>query len=211
MVRRIVANAAEYARYRDMLPSGRAEPYDDIFVLLPPLRFGEGIAIVGSVLRNGIREVVAEGGEILAKNAVDQLVRKGRAYVDEKTGELVVRQPQGAFLREIAVARKREVLVGNELKAAYPSGNIQREVYLRNADGTIVRGADGTARRIDWAVIENGEAKELVEVTSLTANKIPQQSKEEAIRDMGATFIRDRSTGQLVDVSRVITRLDRRP
>lgn len=45
-----------------------------------------------------------------------------------------------------------------------------------------------------------------VEVTSPTANKNAQQFKEQNIRNNGGTYIRDRQTGSLINVSKKLTR-----
>lgn len=60
----------------------------------------------------------------------------------------------------------------------------------------------GERRRIDTAVIESGEAQTF-EVTSLTANKVDQIAKEGRVRLDGGTYIRDRTTKELVSVKGV--------
>lgn len=60
----------------------------------------------------------------------------------------------------------------------------------------------GERRRVDTAVIENGRAQ-TYEVTSPLANKTDQLDKERRILKSGGTYIRDRSTGDLVPVSGV--------
>jgi len=78
---------------------------------------------------------------------------------------------------------------------------------LRNADGTIAKDpVTGEARRVDHVVIEDGKARYVVETTSKTADKEAQIRKEVRIRGNGGTYVRDRNTGKLVDVSKTPTR-----
>lgn len=105
----------------------------------------------------------------------------------------------------------REALVRSELAAKYPGAVVQNEVYLRTVSGAhAIDPLTGTARRIDSIVIQNGRVVDSVEVTSLTANKTAQIRKEFRIRNNGGTFIRDRATGQLIDLSQTPTQVIRR-
>jgi RHS repeat-associated protein len=115
------------------------------------------------------------------------------------------------MLRNAAAGALREVRFAEELAKQFPGSSIQKEVYLRNADGSIAKDPlTGQARRIDYVVIEDGKIRGLHEVTSQTANKRAQLFKEESIRQNGGTYIRDRQTGKLIDVSNMSTRLNRR-
>jgi hypothetical protein len=105
----------------------------------------------------------------------------------------------------------REAAELADLKAANANASIQRERYLRTADGKkAVDPLTGEGRRIDFAVVEEGVATELVETTSLTANKAEQIAKEARIGATGGTFIRDQSTKVLIDVTDVPARISRR-
>jgi hypothetical protein len=109
------------------------------------------------------------------------------------------------------MGKVRQNLVESELRAQYPNATIQSEVYLRTASGArAIDPLTGTARRIDSVVIQNGRVLDSVEVTSLTANKRAQILKEQSIRNNGGTFIRDRATGQLIDIGQVPTQIIRR-
>ena len=68
----------------------------------------------------------------------------------------------------------------------------------------------GTGRRIDHVVIQNGRALDSVETTSQTATKAAQIAKENRIRQQGGTFVRDRGTGQLIDLKDVPTQIIRK-
>lgn len=97
---------------------------------------------------------------------------------------------------------EREEVVDGELARDYPTetGNhIERECYLRNAEGGGVKDPEtGEARRIDFAVIKDGEVVKSVEVTSETADKTAQLAKEDRIREAGGNYIVDRRTGEIV-------------
>lgn len=95
----------------------------------------------------------------------------------------------------------REEAVSSELVHEYPAENgshIERECYLRDAEGHVVKDPEtGEARRVDFAVTKDGEVVKSVEVTSETADKTVQLAKEARIREAGGNYIKDRSTGEL--------------
>jgi len=105
----------------------------------------------------------------------------------------------------------RELRVFERLKSFFKVSSVQRERLLRTADGKkAIDPLTGEGRRIDFAIIQKGEVRFLVEVTSKTADKASQIAKEVRIRAQGGTFVRDKITGQLIDVSDMITRILRR-
>jgi hypothetical protein len=80
----------------------------------------------------------------------------------------------------------------------------RRARRLLESDGSIaVDEATGEGRRIDFVVIQDGKARYAVEVTSKTASKGAQLLKERPIRQEGGTFVLDRATGELVDLTDV--------
>ena len=82
---------------------------------------------------------------------------------------------------------------------------------MRTRDGRIaIDPVTGEARRVDFAIIQQGQSRGVVEVTSKTAGKAGQLAKERRIRQAGGTFVRDRLTGELIDISETPTRLFRR-
>ncbi len=88
---------------------------------------------------------------------------------------------------------QREEAVEKELEAKYPSppNEIIREAYLRDEHGNIIKDPDtNTARRIDFVVVRDGEVVKSVEVTSNTAAKDAQTSKEMRIRENGGNYIK---------------------
>jgi hypothetical protein len=105
----------------------------------------------------------------------------------------------------------REDLVAVELSEQYPGANVLAERFLRLADGKrAIDPLTGTARRIDFVVSKDGAALDAVETTSLTASKAAQIAKENRIRALGGTFVRDPATGALIDLSNTPTRIIRR-
>lgn len=98
----------------------------------------------------------------------------------------------------------REEKAYNELKQEYPEEEgykVEREQYLRDKDGNIVKDPEtGEARRIDFTASKDGKVVKSIEVTSETAPKDAQIAKEERIREAGGNFIKDRDTGQLVEI-----------
>ena len=82
---------------------------------------------------------------------------------------------------------------------------IEREQYLRDKDGNIVKDPETSeARRIDFTVFRDGQIVKNIEITSETAHKDAQIAKEERIRDVGGNFIKDRDSGQLFEIPKNI-------
>jgi YD repeat-containing protein len=111
-----------------------------------------------------------------------------------------------------AAGAARQVLVDGELALQFPGASIQAERSLRTVDGVLaIDPLTGTGRRIDTVVIQDGQALASIETTSLNANKAAQIAKEMRIRQAGGTFVRDKVTGQLIDLSQVPTQIVRKP
>ena len=108
----------------------------------------------------------------------------------------------------------REEKVGEELRKKYPpeSGfTVLREVYLRDENGEIVVDpVTGTKRRVDFAVVKDGNVVDMVEVTSKTAPKEAQIAKENRIRNAGGNYIKDYNNNLIRIPDSVKTRIDRR-
>jgi hypothetical protein len=110
-----------------------------------------------------------------------------------------------------AAGRRRELREARSLQQANPNASVQREIYLRGADGKrLIDPLTGEARRVDIAVIKDGRVVDMVEVTSRTAPKADQIAKEHRIRELADAFIRDTITGELLSINDVDTRLVRR-
>ena len=99
----------------------------------------------------------------------------------------------------------REDQVYNELQEQYPPEQgytISQEQYLRDDQGNIVKDKEtGEARRIDFVVTKDGEVVKSIEVTSETASKDQQLAKEARIRENGGNYIKDKKTGELIEMS----------
>jgi len=99
------------------------------------------------------------------------------------------------------------------LQERYPNAEILSERYLRDIDGKSVRdinGANGSRRRLDFVVVENGKVVGVYEVTSPTAEKTLQMRKEERIRNRGGTYVKESGRkGKLYNIDGIeTTRLD---
>ncbi|MDP8568589.1 hypothetical protein [Methylophilus aquaticus] len=105
----------------------------------------------------------------------------------------------------------REKLTKVELQNQYPNASVQSERALRNADGTrAIDEYSNSGRNIDHVVIENGQVVRSVETTSMTANKAAQIAKENRIREAGGNYVRDKTTGNLIDLGTIQTEILRR-
>lgn len=110
-----------------------------------------------------------------------------------------------------ASGNRREREVRADLQAQYPNGSVQDQQYLRDKNGNIAIDPNtGTARRLDHVVIVNGQVVDNVETTSLTADKDRQITHERDVRKTGGVYVRDRTTGELVEVPSV-SRIQRKP
>ncbi len=164
-------------------------------------------ALAEATAAQGIREVAAETTETLVGeqgllqqldtlrfDSIESLAARNEASLSEMRREgLAANQEAG---------KAREKVVGGELVHEYPAEtgyHIESQCYLRDKNGEIVRDPEtGESRRIDFEVIEDGEVVKSVEVTSETADKTAQLTKEERIREAGGDYIIDRRTGELV-------------
>ncbi len=110
-----------------------------------------------------------------------------------------------------SAGKLREAAEKIDLENMYPDASVQGQHYLRDNSGKIVKDpVTGEGRRVDFGVIQDGKAVDMVETTSQTANKNSQVLKENRIREAGGTYIRDRNTRELINVSETPTRINRR-
>lgn len=119
----------------------------------------------------------------------------GRIDPDKRieNSENEIHKGNGAKNKEAGIRREETVL--QDIKKRYPEGEnyqIVREAYLRDRKGEIVKDKfTDTARKEDFVVVKDGKAVDIVEVTSKTATKIDQLSKDLRIRQDGGNYIKD--------------------
>jgi hypothetical protein len=180
----------------------------------PTIKPAEIQKIYGTPPLNEPQELKAWLGQVLDGYPADEAAKWSEDFVStlpasqqQSMSDFIMRSVQ-----DNAVAgsrREREVTV--DLLEQYPGGSVQNQQYLRDKNGNIVIDPyTGTARPLDHVVIIGGKVVEVVETTSLTADKDEQLEHERETRRAGGTFIRDRETGKLVEVPS-ISRIERRP
>lgn len=154
-------------------------------------------------LGNALDGYPAEEANKWAKDFINTLP----AAQQQTIGDLIM-----LAVQDNAVAgSRREREVRTDLQAQYPGASVQDQQYLRDRSGNIMIDPNtGTARRLDHVVIANGKVIDTVETTSLTAEKDKQILHELETRNAGGTYIRDRNTGNLVEVPS-ISRIIRKP
>jgi len=101
--------------------------------------------------------------------------------------------------------------VYQEFVTLYPQSSVQNEHNLLDSAGNrVIDPETRTGRRLDHVVIHEGRVIDVVETTSLTANKRKQLLHESDVRNNGGVYIRDKETGELLVVPE-ISRIERRP
>lgn len=186
------------------------------------LPVGGQAATAGKWGRKGVQAVekrVAKAAEKAAKEklereAADKAKKEAEARVAGSGGN-VKKSPTDAKRDQVKKNKRdgmrREKETEQELVEKYPDASVQREQYLRDKDGKILKDPlTGEARRVDHVVIKDGKVIDMVETTSTSADKAGQMAKENRIFDSGGKFLRDRSTGQTVPVGETPIRLIRR-
>jgi RHS repeat-associated protein len=130
-----------------------------------------------------------------------------------KVGKKIAEQLLTGVRKNYVAGARRQAEVVAEQKKLHPNASVQTEQYLRDINGKIIKGSDGTGRRLDVVVVKDGKlVGNPIEVTSMTAPKGDQIFKETNIHQSNApVFIRDRTTGNLVEVTGLISRVERRP
>ena len=140
---------------------------------------------------------VIENSSLESLKAENELVLEN--INETRVGQLEKNREDGANREEQAFEILNKEFPGED------GYKIEREQYLRDEDGNIVKDPEtGEARRVDFVVTKDGEVVKSIEVTSETAPKDAQIAKEERIRDAGGNFIKDRDTGQLVEIPKNI-------
>ena len=144
------------------------------------------------------KEMVETGAEKTAKEVADDVVEKTAKEIDE-VSQVVKNKLDG-------IARENKVL--EDLISKYGEKNVLREQYIRNKAGDIIIDPiTKEARRIDFIVTKGDQVLRSIEVTAENVDKAAQIAKEGRIldvaKDMGGAFIRDISTGELFELTKV--------
>ena|GEM_PF-2701507 len=131
---------------------------------------------------------VYEPQQYAAQNSTNNaIIGAAMSMVGGKSGRFTA---DGQLINAVNGAR-REAEVFQELKQTYPTADIIKQPYLRDANGKIVKDFETSeARRLDFAVVQDGQVASRLEVTSQTAKKDFQIGKEGRIISNGGTFIR---------------------
>ncbi|WP_083727795.1 RHS repeat domain-containing protein [[Flexibacter] sp. ATCC 35208] len=145
------------------------------------------------------RGAFASSGEAVAVNAVNLKLNSSTIVL-------------AAAIKNKVDGTAREEAEFESLVEQNPDAQIWRERYLRDANGKIVKDpVTGTGRRIDFSVVMKDKVSNLVEVTSLTADKTLQTQKEGRIRAVGGTYIKaPGKKGILYPVQDIVTQFSRR-
>ncbi|MDP8100375.1 RHS repeat domain-containing protein [Phocoenobacter atlanticus] len=95
----------------------------------------------------------------------------------------------------------REKRAQKILEKRYGKGNVLRERLLRDEKGNkVLDPFSGTGRRVDFVVRGKDGVWRPVEITSKTAPKAIQLSKERTIRSLGGKYVRDPKTKKLIKI-----------
>jgi hypothetical protein len=109
---------------------------------------------------------------------------------------------------------RREVDFSKELSEKYPESKgyeIISEAYLRDDEGKFVKDEfTNCRRRIDFVVVKEGIVVDSIEVTSETAPKDWQSTREANIRESGGNYIRTADHSLAKFPEDLITRIERR-
>jgi hypothetical protein len=168
--------------------------------------------------RTEYRAKVAKMGEDLGKHAalsveieiasaigaeVVAIAAKGIAAAAAVTTKVVRSKIEGMARENIA----KKLLESEFSKEAGYS--VQAERRLRDKSGKRVKDAEGGGRVIDFVVVKDGKVVRSFEVTSPDAPKAKQLEKEQRLRGADGNYIKDRETGQVLDLGDVVTEVVR--
>lgn len=159
----------------------------------------ENRTINDSPLQSSIRSI--------ENTSLESVEAYNKPIVEEEVKQIEKNRESGAMREEYALKDLQDEFSAEE------GYKIEREQCLRNEKGESVKDPEtGEARRIDFIVTKDEKVVKSIEVTSESAPKAAQLAKEDRIRDVGGNFIKDRNTGQLVEMaSNVRTEVRRYP
>lgn len=155
------------------------------------------------------------------KNAPSSLVELSKSYdtltnkeLNKSLGSSSLDNYKEGILSNKVNGLRREVEFSKELSEKYPESKgyeIVPESFLRDAEGKIVKDElTNSGRRIDFVVIKDGIVVDSIEVTSETAPKEWQATREANIRELGGNYIRTADGSLAKFPEDLITRIERR-
>lgn len=158
-------------------------------------------------------EPFLEGAELSRKGSLEDSFLRDADRMNPNEGESFV-VSQSTLNKEDGCRRENEA--NSSLANQYPERHgfqILPERYLLDQHGSFARDPlSGESRRIDFVVVDREyAAQRSIEVTSPTAPKDEQIAKEDRIRAVGGTFIRDPMSRQLIDLINTPTEILRIP
>lgn len=173
----------------------------------------EPLSALAGTIKEGSKVLVKEGLKETAESTIkESAIKESLPTIENTSLEALEAQNemaiQEAKIQQIENNRidgaNRELKAYNDLQKEFPRNEgykIHQEAYLRNADGNIIKDSlSGEARRVDFMAEQDGQIAKSIEVTSETAPKEIQISKENRIRDGGGDFIKDRESGRLIKI-----------
>ncbi|NEY90149.1 hypothetical protein [Tabrizicola oligotrophica] len=187
----------------DAMSNGESIDPSDIADLV-----AERDAIQSQIDHSTVNEIMSLSMQVL--DMMTDMSRRNVA-VGKKVADAILDRPRGIRQNQIDGARRQAEEVAIQ-KAKNPGASVQTEQYLRDSNGKILKGDDNRGRRLDIVVIKDGKVVgNPIEVTSMNASKRQQLSREASIHANSSVFVRDRTTGNLVEISGLISRVERRP
>jgi RHS repeat-associated protein len=195
-MRKFLMSIAPYTDLNDVVVLGSS--------LLSPITGKDPINIDGTTASPEDVEAAKMGILLpaMSGSGAKRLMGEAEEVINDASKGIRANQKAGAL---------REAAEKTDLEKAFPGASVQGQRYLRDANGKIVKDPiSGEGRRVDFGVIQDGKALDMVETTSKTANKNAQILKEQRIRQEGGTFIKNKNTRELIDVGDVPTRINRR-
>ncbi len=168
------------------------------YALAVVLAFAAVPAEAGVVKRAATGYVLYQGGKVAGK----VIAKKLEDRAAKKAAQMSANRQQGKL---------REKATELELRKEHPNASVQREQYLRDAEGHVAKdGITNTGRRIDHVVVEDGQVLRKVETTGKVTSKDAQIAKERRILESGGRYVRDRETGDLIDAGNKTSEIIRR-
>lgn len=134
------------------------------------------------------KDVVEEISEKTVKKSYEKILREKAKKIDK--GEVIIKKKVEELDKGERIFRNkiegcaREEVAQKELSKVFGEKNVLRERTIKDINGkAIIDSVTNEARKLDFAVVENGVVKKAYEITSKTASKVEQMAKEQRIID----------------------------